>query len=564
MTVNLGVIRLSDLKGDAQTGPVRQREAITAKYATLGVGPEDITWAEDLDVSAFHVPPLKRPYLRRAFDALSRDSTVVFYRLDRFVRRVFPDFSDMITFAADKKLNLVSATEPLDLSGPIGMMAATMLAFIGQMESENTSARVRNTQEYFRKIGRWKGALLPYGYRPTRVDGKPGWWLEPDPETGALARKAVELVLAGHSVNAVAQWLNDQGALPPIDRARLLQDPPKPRLCQCGHDEHDGPCDMIHKCRHRKRVAGKNLKLHEYDQCSQQCPEYKPRVWIRESLHEILRSPALCGYVVENKNEIVRDDKGMPVEFAPGIIEFETFQQLQARLDGRKYVKIRTQSDSLLLNVAYCDCGAPLYQASRVKVLARTGEEKLYNYYRPRSGVCPDSRAIPVADLDELVQRELLKTLGDLEVLRKETGSDHRTEVEIERRSVAAQIVELTQEMFVKGRPRENHNELMAELQARHADLTASLDAQTEPETRLVPTGEMFREKWASMGAVERRLWLMDAGVRIVAVRGRMPPVEFLSLPPLKRSLIAARDGDIWMVAYLGNLGELLRRAKSA
>jgi hypothetical protein len=41
--MNLGVIRLSDLKGDAQSGPVRQREAITKKYAELGVAPEDIT-----------------------------------------------------------------------------------------------------------------------------------------------------------------------------------------------------------------------------------------------------------------------------------------------------------------------------------------------------------------------------------------------------------------------------------------------------------------------------------------------------------------------------------------
>lgn len=557
----LGVIRLSDLKDDgAQTSPIRQREAITSKYATLGVEAENITWVEDLDVSAFHVPPLKRPRLRRAFDTLPRGSTVVFYRLDRFVRRVFPDFSDMISYAADNKLALVSATEPLDLSGPIGMMAATMIAFIGQMESENTSARVKNTHSYFRSIGRWKGALLPYGYRHTRMEGRPGWWLEIDPETATVIRDAVFRVLKGYSVNATAAWLNEQGVLPPIDRARVLRG--KPRLCQCGHAEHAGSCSEIHKCRHRKRVGSKLLKLHEYDQCSEPCPEYRPRVWLRESLQEILRSPALCGYVVENKTQIVRDrETGMPVSFAEGVIEFETWQQLQAQLDGRSYNKVRTQSASLLLNVAYCDCGQPLYLANRVKRLG-TGEEKVYEYYRPRSGACPGTRVIPVAALDELVQRELLATLGHLETLRREEGSQRRTAIEVELRAVAAQIVELTQEMFVQGRPRENHAELMAELQDRHTELTADLDLELEPEVKLVPTGVLFRNKWTSMGTVERRLWLMDAGVRVVAVRGRMPPVDFGSLPVGKRSRITATDGDVNAVIYLGNLGKLLRRAE--
>ena len=117
---NLGVVRLSEVRGDAQTGPVRQRQEITAKFAQLGVPESDITWAEDLDVSAFHVPPLKRPGLRRALDALTPGSVIVFYRLDRFVRRTFPDWPDMVRFVAGHKHTLVSATEPLDLRGRSG------------------------------------------------------------------------------------------------------------------------------------------------------------------------------------------------------------------------------------------------------------------------------------------------------------------------------------------------------------------------------------------------------------------------------------------------------------
>jgi hypothetical protein len=102
----------------------------------------------------------------------------------------------------------------------------------------------------------------------------------------------------------------------------------------------------------------------------------------------------------------------------------------------------------------------------------------------------------------------------------------------------------------------------MAELQARHAELSESLAAEDEPETVLVETDEQFRDKWESMGTLERRLWLMDAGVEIVAVRGRTPPVRFLELPKLKRSLIAVSEGDVNVVIYLGNLGEILRPAR--
>lgn len=559
--MNLGVIRLSDLKGESQTGPVRQREAITKKYAELGISPEDIIWAEDLDVSAFHVSPLKRPMLRRAFNDLPPGSTVIFYRLDRFVRRVFPDFSDMVSFAADRKLTLHSATETLDLLKLDGVMVATLMAFVAQKESENTSARVKNTQEYFRRIGRWTGSRLPYGYRPVQVEGKPGWWLELDEETAGILREIVRRVIDGQSVNQVTNWLNEQGVLVPTDQARAFQG--KPRLCKCGHNEHDDPCQKIHKCLHRKRVDGgrRFVKLHEYDECSEPCPAYKPRLWRRESLHEMLRSPALLGHTVENRGQVYLGEDGMPVPFAePGVLDSETFQQLQDRLEERGYKKVRTNSDSLLLNVAHCDCRAPLY----TKYTPSRDKTSFFDYYQPRFGSCPDKRkSIRIGVLDALVQRELLKTLGGLEVLREEKTGEHMNAIRAERNSVGSQIVALTQEMFVKGRPRENHNELLAELQARHAELTAALDAEDVPETRWVPTGELFRDHWASLDTLGRRMWLMDAGVTVTAVRGAgVPKVEFMSRRTKKRAFTMGNDGDVWAIVYLGNFGEMLRRAE--
>ncbi|HET6187348.1 MAG TPA: recombinase family protein [Trebonia sp.] len=558
----LGIIRLSDIQGDAQTGPVRQKESITKRFAELDVGPDEIDWAEDLDVSAFHVPPLKRPSLRRAIDKLPADSTITFYRLDRFVRRVFPDFADIVHLAAERKLNLISATEPLDLSGSAGLMSATMLAFVAQMESENTGTRVKNTQQHLRRIGRWTGARFPYGYQPVQMDGKPGWWLVFDPIAKAIVLEAVDRVLAGESVNAIANDLTRRGIAVPLDRMREIRnithpdDKPTPPICQCGHDKHDEPCVKIHKCRHRTKVGERRqVKTHEADECSEPCPEYKRRGWTRESLSELLRSPSLLGQTIEDGRVLLGND-GLPILFADPLLDHDVWLRMQERLDARRREKVRTQTQTMLLNIAWCDCGAPLYRSVETKANGR-----VYDYYRERSDRACGTKMIPGVVLDDLVSRELLVTLGDREVLREEGSSEHRTAIEIERRAVAAQIIELTTDMFMRGRPRENHDELLAGLQARHADLTARLDAEGMPETRLVGTGELFKDKWESMTPLERRLWMLDAGIKVVAARGRRPPVEFISRPHMKRSLIAAHDGDVWAVIYLGNFGELLRRA---
>lgn len=563
--VNLGVIRLSVFRDDAQTGPVRQRKAITEKYAALGVAEEDITWVEDLDISAFHVPPLKRPALARAFNSLPPGSVVVFYRLDRFVRRVFPDFSDMISFGADKRLSLQSATEQLDLSGPMGTMVATIIAFIAEIESRNTGIRVADTRRHLRKIGRWSGGQPPYGYRPFQVEGKPGWYLEVDLATAPFLREIVRRAVDGHSVNSIAKWLNDEEVLTPQDHFRVTKRKPDPRMCQCGHSEHYEPCDKIHKCRHRRLDGNKRFKLHEYDECSETCETYVPRTWKPEALTKMLRSPGMCGYSVTNRNEIVVNDQGDQVKLCEDpIVDYEDYLAIQTRLDaggGPRRTGTRTQTDSLLLNVAYHDCGSPLYIHHLVRQLA--SGEKVYVYYRPRASQCSGELLIPAATLNALVERELMDTLGDLNVLREENAWESRTEAEIERKQVSAEIMAMTQEMFVQGKPRENHDEKMAELQDRHAELTKIIEDAGIPQTHLVDTGVKFRARWEESDTLGRRLWLMDAGVRVVACRGKKPPIEFGKRQKFKRSMIVASEDDVHAVIYLGNMGEMLRRAES-
>jgi PAS domain-containing protein len=148
---------------------------------------------------------------------------------------------------------------------------------------------------------------------------------------------------------------------------------------------------------------------------------------------QILRSPALFGHTVEDGHVLLGDD-GMPIAFAPGVIDQETWTRLQERLDARSYQKVRTATDSMLLGIARCDCGSFLYRSDRVKANGRE-----YKYYGERFDASCGARLIPAPVLDKLVTQALLDIVGGHEVLRRETeaGSGH----EVELRAVGAQIV---------------------------------------------------------------------------------------------------------------------------
>ena len=91
----LGVIRLSELVDDT-TSPQRQRQIISA--AAERRDSEVVAWAEDLDVSATKYPPTKRPELARWLRHPDAYDEVIFWRLDRFVRKP-SDLTDMIRWA---------------------------------------------------------------------------------------------------------------------------------------------------------------------------------------------------------------------------------------------------------------------------------------------------------------------------------------------------------------------------------------------------------------------------------------------------------------------------------
>jgi hypothetical protein len=267
------------------------------------------------------------------------------------------------------------------------------------------------------------------------------------------------------------------------------------------------------------------------------------------------------GYTVEH-DAVLRDDQGMPVSFAPGVIDEETFTRLQAVLDGKAKAKTRTMTESLLLGVAQCNCPQPLYR-NQSAGKRKSGKEFAYVYYLPKLPCACGSRRIAVEDLDRMVERALLSAVGSFEVLRRVVTQAAGNDAEL--RQVGQQIAELTQDQFVRGKPRTDYAELMAKLQARHAELS---DMPKEaPDERLVGTGQTFRQRWGDMGTLERRLWLLDSGVRVVAVRG-VDPLWTMTPGPLTPGdvprTVLEDDGDVHVRVMLGGLADLLRRVSTS
>ena len=476
----LGVIRLSELVDDT-TSPERQRQIISA--AAEHRGSEVVAWAEDLDVSATKYPPTKRPELARWLRHPDAYDEVIFWRLDRFVRKP-SDLTDMIRWAEEHRKGLVSATESFDLHDPLGEAMAYLASIFAKMESAATSVRVSGAHEYLRRNLRWGGGRPPYGYQVIdNPDGK-GKVLVIDPERAEVVREAVRRVIGGESVTSVAADFNERGILPPQGREAK-----------------------------KYRRGGEAL-------------------WNNTSLRVILRDKALLGHVVHNGESVLGDD-GMPLLRAEPLIGLDEWTKLQAALDKLSQTHVRTDTPSLLLNVAFCGiCHqrtgelVPLYRWSKYNTpkladgtRARYGP---YNYYRcarsyntARARKECQSKLIRCDELDSMVDEAIMEDYGHLPhmVTRVVPGDNHETEIAAINDAMTELTSQLTREVIAD----EDYDAKMGQLRSQRARLKA-LPAEPDRIER-VPDGRTVGEYWQSLDVSGKRHWLVENGWKVYPSR---------------------------------------------
>jgi site-specific DNA recombinase len=297
----LGAIRLSVLT-DATTSPERQHEYI--ERAAAQRGGNLVAVAEDLDVSASKVPPMQRPKLGPWFtERMDEWDTLIVWRLDRLVRKV-GDLAELIKWCEVNNKNIVSATEPFDLSTPLGKALVYLVAVFAEMEASAIRERVTGAHKALRSAGRWGGGVPIFGTRPVENPDGNGWVLGLEPKSHALLLEIVDRIIDGESMSSVVLDLNRRGVPAPLNFGR------------------------IEKGR-------------------------KPRgqAWTVSTMAVLLRSPALRGFAM-HKGKIVRDSEGLPVRRGPEQLSQERFDELQNVLQGRGWKQQNASDPSPLLRVA--------------------------------------------------------------------------------------------------------------------------------------------------------------------------------------------------------------------
>lgn len=482
----LKAIRLS-VKTDETTSPERQDEAITAEAKRRGM--TIVGEAADLNVSASKTGPFERPELGKWLTPARAGEydAIIWWRLDRAVRSM-SDLHKLGDWARTYRKRLIFASGPaggeleLDMSSATGQLIAMILAFAAQMEAQAIKERVTGTHAYLRREARWAGGKPPYGFRAVeRAEGS-GWTLEIDPGPAELIREAVNRVIRGESVNSVCADLNRRGILSPSDY-------------------------------HRDANGG----------------ETKQSPWVATSLMKILRSRAMLGYVMHNGKPVAGTD-GMPLaRVEPAIISHEDFERLQRVLDDNSRVKRRTQATSLLLQVAFCECGAPLYKWSKPN---RHG--KNYSYYRCRTrykseqgGTCA-TKPIRCEELDETAESSLLALIGELEAMERRLvpGADHTARLaQVERR---IREYRDDREAGLWDDDVESYRGTVARLQEQRAELAAMPQVPDRYED--VPTGRTYREVWSGLETTEeKRAFLLGSGLKVTL---HAEPIQVRSLFP--------------------------------
>lgn len=481
------VIRLSRLT-DESTSPERQR--IECEKFCVGKGWEIISHAEDF-VSAGKSSPFDRSQLGSWLDRPQEYDTIVFYRLDRIVRKM-TDLSDLIRWSEDHDVNLVSATEThFDLSTQFGKVIAQLVASFAEMELEGIRERTASSYHHLQRGGKWTGGVPPWGYLP-KQDDNGDWRLVQDPVTVPLIHSIVERVLDGETATRIAESLNRTG--PEGNRLHLTQ---KDRFAQ--HQGRDVRGYKWHSAGLKRSLSNPTLLGH---------------VVVREPILDSQgrAKRAKNGDRLLGEETVLRNDDGSPVVRAEPILTREVFDRLQKELQGRENRKEPTKrTTSLLLGVVYCAaCGLPAY-----KLQGGKGRSPRYRCRSVQDGQpCSPFPSVTVPYMDEAVTRILLGLLGESERLARvwDAGEDTSGELAEVNASLTDLAGLLLSPTYRPGTPqRAVLDKNIEDLEARRSEL-ASVTSRAAGWV-WQPTGDTFADWWGDQDLHAQNMYLRSMGV---------------------------------------------------
>lgn len=148
-----------------------------------------------------------RPQLQELLEDVEAGivNKIIAYKRDRLTR-VTQDWLRILEICAKNQCDIIfsSSGEAQLFNDPVyGKVFESILASIAEMESANTSMRVRDTMASVAAKGQWTGGRLPYGYKRNERGQ-----IELIKECVPIIQEIEDLYLAGYGIYSIVKWLN--------------------------------------------------------------------------------------------------------------------------------------------------------------------------------------------------------------------------------------------------------------------------------------------------------------------------------------------------------------------
>jgi site-specific DNA recombinase len=148
-----------------------------------------------------------RPQLQELLEDVEAGivNKIIAYKRDRLTR-VTQDWLRILEICAKNQCDIIfsSSGEAQLFNDPVyGKVFESILASIAEMESANTSMRVRDTMASVAAKGKWTGGRLPYGYKRNERGQ-----IELIKECVPVIQEIEDLYLAGYGIYSIVKWLN--------------------------------------------------------------------------------------------------------------------------------------------------------------------------------------------------------------------------------------------------------------------------------------------------------------------------------------------------------------------
>ncbi|MGA4540114.1 recombinase family protein [Uniformispora flossi] len=464
----LGGVRLS-VTTDDTTSPERQRQGIEHWAYGPTVNATIVGWAEDLDVSG-GLHPFKRPGLGPWLTERADEFDVMAWlKLDRLTRRS-AHFCELYDWCQENGKTIVSITEGIDMSTPMGRMFAQIIAAFAEGELETIRTRALSGAQTRRNMGVWVGGVEPFGYVFQKLETG-GKRLTPEPEYAKVAEEMIGRLKDDWSTYKIARDFNERGVLTWRDRLRVLRGE-EPRGLQ----------------------------------------------WTSSTVLACVRNATIAGYYTY-KGNLVEDDEGNPVAITDEpIMPYAEWAELVAGLEANKRVLRSIPSRSMLGGVPGCgSCGSRMSAARK----SRQGSAREYRYYvcntGTQKGTCPNPARVRCDDLDSAVNRILVDAIGEFPVVERVASRTSEIKAEL---ATAKERLNRLEADYLAGRydgegQADSYWRMHAPLSAKVAKLSAAV-AESESGPRYVDTGRSYRDVWSGMDDEQKRVFLQRHEISVI------------------------------------------------